>query len=292
MDEKTTEGHSRWCTSCLSWCTESELQVPADGKPRHKACGTITTPRPSHDRWCPDCGIWVPAAGQYKHRDDRLWRHARCNAVTTPTKTTPGEHVALATNGDGKQARRCTCTIGEDHFAEKPQPSVAVEKLRAVPLELVDEERVIEGSPTPRISEELYQQLRQGLEAAERGMLPEPVRSRAVEEQALAGDLEDLLPQLREVAGVLSYRANWLAKMLVDRGWVLAARGRVEVAESPVPSLELHPVLVAPGGVTTPCCCQADCCLGEGNPPNNCEYCASIDGELPCPIADAEAHRG
>lgn len=35
------------------------------------------------------------------------------------------------------------------------------------------------------------------------------------------------------------------------------------------------------------CVCQPDCCLGEGDPPNQCEHCATIDGELPCPVADA-----
>lgn len=62
--------------------------------------------------------------------------------------------------------------------------------------------------------------------------------------------------------------------------------------EPTVDELDLHPVLVKPGGTASPCCCQADCCFGEGDPPNNCEYCASIDGELPCPIADAEVGRG
>lgn len=245
-----------------------------------------------YDRWCPACGRWV-SENQQRVRADGLRRHSACDTITTPTKTTPGEHVALPTNGDGKQAQRCTCAIGEDHFAEKPQPSVAVEQLRAVPLELVDEERMIEGSPTPRISEELYQQLRRGLEAAagEWDTSSEPVRSRAVEEQTLAADLRRLLPQVTD-AKLRPVHVDMLAGALVDCGWVLAARGRVEVAEPPVPSLELHPVLIAPRGVTTPCCCQADCCLGEGDPPNNCEYCASIDGELPCPIADAEARRG
>jgi hypothetical protein len=37
-----------------------------------------------------------------------------------------------------------------------------------------------------------------------------------------------------------------------------------------------------------PCVCKPDCCIGEGDPPNRCEHCATIDGELPCPIADAE----
>lgn len=68
------------------------------------------------DRWCPECGHWVPDE-QQRVRADGLRRHSACDTVTTPTKTTPGEHLALPTNGDGKQARKCTCGVGEDHFA-------------------------------------------------------------------------------------------------------------------------------------------------------------------------------
>jgi hypothetical protein len=37
------------------------------------------------------------------------------------------------------------------------------------------------------------------------------------------------------------------------------------------------------------CSCKPDRCLGEGDPPNWCEHCATIDGELPCPVADAQS---
>jgi hypothetical protein len=72
-------------------------------------------------------------------------------------------------------------------------------------------------------------------------------------------------------------------------GWVLE---QDKAARETAPKLELHPVLVKPGGGSTPCCCQPDACFGEGDAPNACEYCAAIDGELPCPIADAEVDRG
>jgi len=38
---------------------------------------------------------------------------------------------------------------------------------------------------------------------------------------------------------------------------------------------------------TLSCVCKPDCCLGEGDPPNQCRLCATMDGELPCPVADA-----
>lgn len=44
MDETMTEDHRRYCPSCSGWVGEDELQVPADGKPRHKLCGTVTAP--------------------------------------------------------------------------------------------------------------------------------------------------------------------------------------------------------------------------------------------------------
>lgn len=43
-----------------------------------------------------------------------------------------------------------------------------------------------------------------------------------------------------------------------------------------------------PNDELPPCVCEPDRCLGEGDPPNWCQHCATIDGELPCPIADAE----
>jgi hypothetical protein len=376
-----------------------------------------------HDRWCPECGRWVPDE-QQRVRADGLRRHSACDTVTTPTKTTPGEHVAVPTNGDGKLAQMCTCAIGEDHFVGTPRPDTQTRELaermaadeagegnfaaaaelksfaqggpvnlrgeagpellfplqpeqtyrgsngltyrgdpdaetgpltpgqvmctvcrlddrtraatdpndlqcnvcranKPIRLEKQHRRAVKLGPPRPdpatrearfrKAVEEFYglgewdsihddetaagsaerdlrreevdallkladmldghslpeelvtaaglgvremearaQPMRmvgvqlpcgppklipelEGVAAAVKlildnpPVLPEPpVRSRTVEEQGLATDLMDLLPQLRDVGGVLTYRANWLAKMLVDRGWVLAARGRVE----------------------------------------------------------------
>lgn len=55
------EDHSRWCPRCSGWATESELRVPADGKPRHKACGSVTLAKTHLGDDRPQTGIVVPA---------------------------------------------------------------------------------------------------------------------------------------------------------------------------------------------------------------------------------------
>lgn len=70
-----------------------------------------------YDRWCPSCGVWVKP-DDLRVRDDGsgLKRHVTCEAVTSPTKITAGEHVLLDSSG-GKSTQKCTCDTGWDHYA-------------------------------------------------------------------------------------------------------------------------------------------------------------------------------
>ena len=88
-----------------------------------------------YDRWCPTCGVWVKPDDLRVRENSGLKRHTTCETVTSPTKTTAGEHVVLPPDGSGKGARKCTCEKGWDHFDPPSElQEAAVELEREEPL--------------------------------------------------------------------------------------------------------------------------------------------------------------
>jgi len=157
-----------------------------------------------HDRWCPTCGIWVPDSKQ-RIRGDGLRRHAECDTITSPTKTTAGEHVAIDPEGGGKNAQKCTCDKGWDHFTK---PSELQELAARMAADEANEGNYAAAAELQEQVKELQAQI-EDRDAAER------IR-RFVERS-----LDRLKPQLvRRIAAVIEPEdgAEAAAERLVEKG--------------------------------------------------------------------------
>lgn len=321
MDENTTEDHRRWCPDCSGWIREDEVRVPADGKPRHKLCGTVvrsTQPvaevleqgraaRESHIAATQqrrgvvggpplDCAPWPDAEARELAGRMALDEAAEGNYGAAAELKAFAESLPTTSPGPGQGG---TVLVGDAHAMwNRPDLFTCHGCGGSYPLV----EGTLVAHDLPGIgrcagSGEASRPIGTAVHGAVGGdpvevMLDVPgtLATRASWDAALSADLRRLLPQVADTK-MRPVHIDLLASALVDAGWVPGARRAVELPKATA-TLELHPVLVKPGGVSTPCRCQPDTCFGEGEPPNDCEYCAAIDGELPCPIADAAEEDG